>query len=312
MANLAYIQTTRLCNQKCLFCSNPPSGQKDMSLKRVKELIDDYRQKKYEGLIISGGEPTIYPHLEEVIRYCRKNKFACRIITNGQKISDNKYLKKLAEAGLEHIGLSIYSHLPQIQNYLSQNDSSLENIIKALDNLRKYKIRVDINITINKKNSDHLSKLIKFILDRYEYVEHFIFNNLDPTTERIKDNPDLVPKFSDFEVELVKALNYLQDHGKTFRVERVPLCYLPGFEFCSTETRKIVKQEIRPIYFLDKKGLFIQKDFLRNKPEKCKYCSLVDICAGICSMDKYYNSSELYPVFTSKADIIKKILENNY
>jgi hypothetical protein len=40
---------------------------------------------------------------------------------------------------------------------------------------------------------------------------------------------------------------------------------MPGFEHCSTETRKIIKQENRPIFFLDEKGLMKQENFLGKR-----------------------------------------------
>ena len=40
-------------------------------------------------------------------------------------------------------------------------------------------------------------------------------------------------------------MRFLHKEGRTFRVERVPLCYMTEFAHCSTETRKIVKGEER-------------------------------------------------------------------
>lgn len=308
MANLAYIQITRDCNQKCRFCSNPPSGWEAMPRAKAKKLIDGYIKQGYEGIILSGGEPTLYSHLVDLIQYCAQKKFPCRIITNGQKTADPKYLATLLKAGLNHINLSIYSHQQKIQNFLSQNKNSFKNIKATLNNIAKAKIRVDINITINRYNSNHLSLVVKFIVRNYPFVKHFVFNNLDPIPNRVRENPDTVPRLSDFELELNKSLQFLDKNGLTFRVERVPLCYLSGFEYCSTETRKIVKNEIRPIYFLDQKGFLVQKEFFHEKPKKCQPCFLDAICAGLYQMDKYYSSKEIYPIFVSKEEIIQKIL----
>lgn len=308
MAVLAYLQLTRKCNQKCRFCSNPPSGWKDLSLEKVKKIIDKYIKEKYDGVILTGGEPTLYQELLEVINYCQKRNFQCRIITNGQKIAQKKYLKSLIEVGLSHLHISIYSHYQKIQAFLTQNKNSLKNIKTALENLSEFKkVRTDINIAINKYNANHLSELVEFIVKNYPFVSHFIFNNLDPTTNRVKKNPDTIPRLNDFELELIKSLKFLEKNRKTFRVERVPLCYLPEFEYCSTETRKIVKQEIRPIYFLDERGFLKQENFIYQKGEACQYCNLSRICAGLYQMDKYYSSKELYPVFISLQSIIKKI-----
>lgn len=310
MANLAYIQITRNCNQQCIICSNPPSGRRDLSLARAKKLVDKYIKAKYDGLILSGGEPTVYPHLVELIAYCRQKKFPVRIISNGQKLADAGYAKKLAEAGLRHAGISIYSNDAGTQAELTRNADALPNVKAALSNLIKNKIRVDICIAISKTNAGHLSSVVEFILKEYPSITHFIFNNLDPTTSRVKENLQTIPRLADMEVELIKSLKLLAKNKKTFRVERVPLCYLPEFEYCSTETRKIVKKEFRPIYFLDEKGFLFQEGFAHDKSPQCQVCSLNDICAGLFQADKYFDAGELYPVFVSKEEIEKLILED--
>ena len=81
MASLAYIQVNRVCNQECRFCSNP-ALDKTISLKKAKGLIDKYISWGYEGVILSGGEPTVYPHLVKLISYITEKKFPVRIITN--------------------------------------------------------------------------------------------------------------------------------------------------------------------------------------------------------------------------------------
>ena len=124
MANLGYIQITRICNQECLFCSNPATG-KMINLKEAKKVVDDYIKLGYEGLIWTGGEPTLYPHLPELIKYAKSKNMPSRIITNGQRISDYKYLKQLVDAGLNHVSVSLFSHKPKIQAFLTKKEDSL-------------------------------------------------------------------------------------------------------------------------------------------------------------------------------------------
>ena len=64
-------------------------------------------------------------------------------------------------------------------------------------------------------------------------------------------------------------MDYLVSTGRTFRAERVPLCYMRRFAWASTETRKIVKEEERCIRFLDFKGFIHQKEFLHGKGSAC-------------------------------------------
>lgn len=308
MANLAYIQIIRKCNQECRFCSNPPNSR-TISVRKIKRIIDSYVKKKYAGLVFSGGEPTLNPHLKELIEYSQGKKLSCRIITNGQKIADLKYLKSLVDSGLSHICLSMYSDDSVIQDYLTNNKGSLLRLKEALRNIGQLGINADVVTVINKYNASYLSRIVEWITTEYPFVHHFVWNNLDPLMNRAAKNKDTIPRLIDFELELYKAMTYLNNKGDTFRIERVPLCYMVEFAHCSTETRKIVKNEERATYFLDNKKLVCQKKWQYSKTKCCQKCSLNEICAGLYQMDTYFSSKELYPVFVSKEDIVKRILK---
>jgi MoaA/NifB/PqqE/SkfB family radical SAM enzyme len=308
MAKLGYLQVTRQCNQQCIICSNPPT-EKTLSLKKAKEKIDEIKSEGGAGVIITGGEPTLYEKLPELIAYAHEQGVFSRIITNGQKMADFKYAKSLKAAGLQHLHLSIYSYRKDIQAAIAQRDDSLANILRTLHNLQQLKgITININIAISKLNAAHLSKTVTWLVTEYPFIEHFVFNNLDPFMNRASENaPQVVPRLHDFELELHRALKILTEKQKTFRVERVPLCYLAGFEFACTETRKIVKQESRTVYFLDQKGKSTQNEWKSEKAKNCTACSLDSICAGLYGRGSYYAVAELGPVFVSKDEIIKKI-----
>lgn len=312
MASLAYIQITRKCNQECRFCSNPPN-KRTLSIREGKKLIDQYIKKGFEGVIITGGEPTLSPNLADLIKYAAIRNMPCRIITNGQKLADFDYLLSLKKSGLYHLHLSIYSYKEKIQTFLTKNKDSLKNIIGALRNLERIGgITVDINTVINHYNADHLLDNVKWIMQNFPFVHHFVWNNLDPIMNRARKNPDTIPKLTEFELSLNQAMNFLERNHKTFSVERVPLCYLPAYEHVLNETRKLVKKEKRLTFFLDSRGFLLEKDWLGKwgyrKADCCKLCFVNSICPGLYQMDRFYSSKELHPVFVDRQKIINKIL----
>ncbi len=311
MAELAYIQVTRQCNQECRFCSNPPN-KNTLSFAQGKKLIDLYIKEGFAGVILTGGEPTLSPHLEGLIRYAAKRKISCRIITNGQKISDFGYLSNLKKAGLRHLHLSFYSYKEKIQAFLTRKDDSLKNIILAFDNLSKIGgLTTDMNITINHYNADHLLENVRWVVGNFGFVRHFVWNNLDPVMNRARENPDTIPRLSEFELSLRQALNYLEKNNKTFRTERIPLCYLSGYEHSLNESRKLIKKEKRLTFFLDKRRFLCEDNWLKKsgygKAQCCDSCSLTSICPGLYQIDKFYSGKELYPVFTDRKKIIERI-----
>ena len=68
MANLGYIQVVRRCNQSCRFCSNPSTGD-ELDLESACRAVDDLERRGYDGVVITGGEPTLWPWVPELVRY---------------------------------------------------------------------------------------------------------------------------------------------------------------------------------------------------------------------------------------------------
>lgn len=307
MANIGYIQVSRMCNQKCIFCSAPerpdflPPGE-------VLDMIDSMVDRNYVGIIFTGGEPTLYEHLPEVMAHAFSRGVQVRMITNAQKIANKKYLEELVVAGLSHVNISTHSHIPQIHNELVMTPNSLALQERAYRHLGEFGVATNTNMVINSRNADHLHLLVKWIVENFPHVNHFVWNNIDPVMNRAARNEEIVSKLRDFEVSLYKAMRYLRSNGKTFRAEKVPLCYMTEFAEFSTETRKIIKQEERTVHFLDEKGEIRQNHFFHHKAPQCQGCSLNSICAGLYDMGNHYDPEELTPQFVDKNKIIEKVL----
>ena len=283
-----------------------------LSLREGKKMIDYYVKKGCDGVIFTGGEPTLSENLPLLMQYTSGKKVPYRLITNGQKFADLAYLKSLKDAGLEHVHVSIYSVREKVQDFLTRTPGSWKNVLKALENLgRVGTINTDINIVINHYNADHLLENAQFLVKHFPFVHHFVWNNLDPTTPRARRHKDTWPTLNEFELSLHRAMVFLAQAGRTFRVERIPLCYLLGFEYTSTEARKIVKQENRRTFFLDKRGLLEEEDWLHkwgySQGKACESCFLNTMCLGLFHRDHCYHTREIYPVFADKKEIIRQI-----
>ncbi len=310
MANLGYLQLTRECKQFCRFCSNPPSGV-ELTVEELRQNLDDLVERGYDGVILTGGEPTIAPLIVEAIEEAQQRKLHIRMITNGHRISDPAFLRRLVDAGLRHVHLSLHSCRPEVHDFLTQTPGAWAYITAALASCGEIGVQADINTVINAYNSDHLHETVMWICDRFPHIRHFVWNNMDPNMNRAERNPDVIPRLGEFELSLRLAMEYLSHTGRSFRVERVPLCYMSGFEHCSTETRKIVKEEERCIRFLDRKGFVLQKQFLHGKAEACNHCRLDPICAGLYSMSYHYDPAELFPVQRDPVAVMGRVLRRS-
>jgi len=82
---------TRKCNLHCSYCSivkksdvYPDSPfQQDVDIEKAKVFIRNLKKHNPDSFhMFLGGEPTMYPHLEELINFCNQEKVLYTIITN--------------------------------------------------------------------------------------------------------------------------------------------------------------------------------------------------------------------------------------
>jgi MoaA/NifB/PqqE/SkfB family radical SAM enzyme len=310
VANIGYIQVVRHCNHFCGFCSNPTTPYVH-TFETMKVLVDDLKKRGYFGVILTGGEPSLHPELPRIARYAADEGLHVRMITNGWRLADEGFAKEMAEAGLKLVHVSVYSVRPDVEARLRGLPNTLEKAFAAVDNAHKYGIEVNINCVINKLNADHLDENIRHWLEHHPHIRHFVWNNLDPSMGRAEVNQDqYTPRLADFEVSLSRALRLLHASGRTFRVEKVPLCYMTEFAWASTETRKIVKGEERIVHFLDHKQTVRQTSWEHIYAEACEACSLRTICGGLFDRGNAYDPAELYPVFVSRDAVVEAIIKD--
>jgi MoaA/NifB/PqqE/SkfB family radical SAM enzyme len=306
VANLGYMQVVRHCNQYCRFCSNPATGWM-LDLPTAQRQIDDFVARGYFGIILTGGEPSLSDLIPEITRYAVGRGLHVRMITNGSRIAKEGVAQSYVEAGLEHFHVSIHSCREELEDWLTGVKGSFALAMQALEELGKAGAAVNINTVINRFNADHLDENVRHFVARFPFIRHFVWNNLDPSMGRAETNRDTAHRLADFELSLARAMRFLYATGRSFRVERVPLCYMTEFAHCSTETRKIIKGEERIVHFLDDKGTVRQTDFRHPKAEVCRRCSLDDICGGLFELGDHYDLGELHPVFVDKDAIIAKV-----
>ncbi len=309
MANIGYVQLTRRCNQSCRFCSNPPRGH-EISVEEACARVDDLAARAYTGVILTGGEPTLVPWLPDVVRHARARGIAPRLVTNGHALANGPLLDVLAEAGLRHFHVSLYSHDATVHDGLTRNPGSHALGVHALDRvLARGDLTSDVNCVIHRYNATELDRFVTFVVERFPRVRHIVFNNLDPRMDRVAENRDTIPRLADMELSLARALRLAETRGLSFRVERVPLCYMAEWAHASTETRKLAKGEERTIHFLDEKGVVRQqrRAFVRQKADVCTICGVDAICAGLDGMGDFHDPRQLYPIFLDPEAIVAKI-----
>jgi molybdenum cofactor biosynthesis enzyme MoaA len=90
---------TDACNFKCPYCNGVRDDVKGtLPLKRAIEILDLWIVQSLKNVRFSGGEPTLYPFLRELVGHCKSNGVErIALSTNGS--ADLEYYKELCTLG---------------------------------------------------------------------------------------------------------------------------------------------------------------------------------------------------------------------
>ncbi|NQU41936.1 radical SAM protein, partial [bacterium] len=132
------IETSHICNLRCIYCYNG-SGRKLRNELSLGEILDAIRQGIDLGvrrvILIGGGEPLMYPHVDEIMAFLHAQGVAIDLFTNGTLITPD-LAKQFYDLGVEPV-VKCNSLNPQTQDFLVAQRGAYENIHRGLDCLRE-------------------------------------------------------------------------------------------------------------------------------------------------------------------------------
>jgi uncharacterized radical SAM superfamily Fe-S cluster-containing enzyme len=156
--NLVFLDVTNRCNMNCPICIatirgmgfdfNPPLDY----FEKIFAVISKFDPKPMVELF--GGEPTVRDDLLEIIDIGRKYGLKPRVVTNGIRLADEDYCRKLCERGVR-MRFAFDGRSPDIYERLRNNRGAYEKKIKALENLKKYSRRKHADRKSTRLNSSH-------------------------------------------------------------------------------------------------------------------------------------------------------------
>ncbi|MBU4305247.1 MAG: radical SAM protein [Candidatus Omnitrophica bacterium] len=149
--------------------SYPSVDQYRKFLNELRELVD-----KEFVLNFGGGEALLFEHIYEVIKIGSEYGFRTNLNSNGFLI-DEQVARRLADAGLENIKLSLDSVDSKIHDHMRGVKGVHERVLKAIDNLHKFapKIRVALISVIYEQTYRDFIPLIEWI-NNNEKIEHVL------------------------------------------------------------------------------------------------------------------------------------------
>jgi radical SAM protein with 4Fe4S-binding SPASM domain len=131
------IEFSRECNFRCAYCyvENRTAAAGEMSRREIKDAILQAKELGARKIIILGGEPSIYPHLVEMLRFLGELGLEIEMFTNGAGITD-ELAGVLAEERVRVV-VKMNSRDAAIQDHLAGKKGAFAIIAQALERLRR-------------------------------------------------------------------------------------------------------------------------------------------------------------------------------
>ena len=156
------------CNFSCEHCCI--TGLRDNKEKKrfftipdVKELSRQADEMGLAHIVITGGEPLIFPDLDQIIEAIDPQKFYITSDTNGWKL-DDKMAKHLKSIGLDKIQISLDSLDAQEHDDFRHAKGSHARVLKAIDASKNAGLNIIIATVVTKSRirSDEFVEFLEF------------------------------------------------------------------------------------------------------------------------------------------------------
>jgi MoaA/NifB/PqqE/SkfB family radical SAM enzyme len=137
---MAHLIPIRRCNLACKYCNEFDDYSKPIPLDTMRRRLDHLADLGTAIVTLSGGEPLLHPDLDSIISHMRYRGVIAGMITNGYLLTADR-IKRLNEAGLDHMQISIDNVMPD-----EVSKKSLKVLDKKLQLLSEHS---DFHVNIN-------------------------------------------------------------------------------------------------------------------------------------------------------------------
>ncbi len=269
------------CQNRCLFCAETSSADSRFSPADARALLERMRSDGADSLVLSGGEPTGYRGLEDLIAHAKAIGYErVAVFSNGRRMRDGKYTDALAKAGLDAALVSVHGPDARTHESVVGVGNAFEESLQGVDHLLSHGIDVLINTVVSTVNYQRLEDHVDFISNRFSSRVRLQLSDLFTTT-RVLRNPELHVPYRELKPWLEKALIRATCLGLPCCTSLFPLCVLDPFFMDALELRE---EERETLVAGEGGGVTRRKpkfDLHRYYLDVCRNCSLRRACPGI-------------------------------
>ena len=162
------------CNMNCSYCYNSDLIRYNESNYSEEEILDFLKSRvgKIDGVVITGGEPTLSEDLPKFIKKIKDMGLLVKLDTNG---SNPDMLEELFNKNLiDYVAMDIKTRLTRYSEVTNTN-VNIENILKSIKLIKESGIEHEFRTTVyNIHTEEDLIEIAKIITPSKYYLQEFM------------------------------------------------------------------------------------------------------------------------------------------
>lgn len=271
---------TNHCDCKCLACPQPSDQDPDGLFAQNRWILTHIKRTRDLSIAFTGGEPTL--NIEELVallKICRKRfpSAAISLLTNGRRLSNFEYVKKISDANNNNLTycVSIYGDVDEIHDLCVGAKGAFQETVRGLHNLARLNQKVEIRVVIIRNNYRRLLQIAEYIYRNFPFALHITFMGMESTGRAWDNIREVWVDPFEYVTQLRDAIQHLNRRYLHASIYNLPFCLLP-----------------RPLWRFSHDSI---SDWKKSLLPICDPCVLREKCAGFFATS-HIQSSYINPI----------------
>lgn len=302
-------ELTYRCSEKCIHCYNEGATRNDeeistrgdreeLTFEDYKRIIDELYEQGLMKVCLTGGDPFSKSFVWELIDYLYNKGIAFDVFTNGQRIVND--VERLANYYPRLVGVSIYSGIAEVHDYITRIKGSWEKSMSVVEQLSALGVSMNIKCCVMQPNVKSYY-LVADIAKQYGAVPQYEISLTDSIEgdkcvskylRMTKEQLEIVLR--DDNIPLYVGKEAPKYGGQSKPMDQNPCCAGDN-SFCITPEGNLIpccafhtlfgnlKEKSINSILNDSKDLSYWRGLALNDYEECgryDYCSYCNLCPG--------------------------------
>lgn len=139
--------------------------ERELSTEEWEQVLRSLWDVGVPHVVFTGGEPTLRDDLATLVHSAEELGQVTGLLTDGRRLREQDYLDNLLQAGLDHLQITLLSHLPEVHDEIVGQAGAWEEADRGLRNALSGDIYVVVHVVVTPANEDSVADTVAYLAE---------------------------------------------------------------------------------------------------------------------------------------------------